>query len=197
MKRPYVEGFYQSEIPPRDSDMNPTLIRTMATNNTPLSQEQVQAMLKQHQTFLESGGAGGRFERLQMAGIPINIYRKTSSAGTQWDTKMKQLSPQVSLSKAQLSYADFAGCLAEEVNFEGANLDGSLLTDAFLAGANFDGISARGTDFTGADLTGASFVNADLRGADFEICNCTGADFTGANLEGALFKGTTLDGIRR
>ncbi|WMX17248.1 MULTISPECIES: pentapeptide repeat-containing protein [unclassified Aureispira] len=198
MEREYIEGFYQSEIPPRDSDMDAVLIRNMASSATPFTSEEVQKMLEAHDQFIQSGGSGGRFERLQLSGIPMNIYMgKKGTEGKQFEVRMKQFSPETSLENVQLTYSDFAGAIAEEVNFQGANLNHSLLTDAFLAGANFDNCSAVGTDFTGADLTGASFVNADLRNADFEICNCTGVDFTGANLEGALFKGTTLDGIRR
>lgn len=198
MERKYIEGFYQSEIPPRDSDMDPTLIRSMASGATPFTEEQVKKMLEEHDKFIHTGGSGGRFERLQLSGIPMNIYMgRKGKEGKQLEVRMKHFSAETSLENAQLSYSDFAGAIAEEVNFQGAKLDHSLLTDSFLAGANFDNSSAVGADFTGADLTGASFANADLRNADFEICNCTGVDFTGANLEGALFKGTTLNGIRR
>jgi uncharacterized protein YjbI with pentapeptide repeats len=198
MERKYIEGFNQSELPPRDSDMDPTVIRSMASGSTPFTPEQVKEMLEKHDDFIQSGGGGGRFERLHLSGIPMNIYMGgKGNKGKQLEVRMKHFSPDVSLENAALPYADFAGAIAEEVNFQGANLDHSLLTDSFLAGADFDNSSAVGADFTGADLTGASFVNADLREADFEISNCTGVDFTGANLEGALFKGTTLNGIRR
>jgi uncharacterized protein YjbI with pentapeptide repeats len=198
MDRKHLEGFNQSEIPPRDSDMDATLIRSMASGSTPFTKGEVKEMLKEHDEFIHSGGSGGRFERLQLSGIPMNIYMGgKGEKGKQLEVRMKHFSSEVSLENAQLTYSDLAGVIAEEVNFQGAKLDHSLLTDAFLAGANFDNSSVVGADFTGADLTGASFVNADLRNADFEITNCTGVDFTGANLEGALFKGTTLNGIRR
>lgn len=197
MERKYIEGFYQSEIPPRDSDMNPELIKNMATTAHPFTKDDLIAMIAQHADFIKSGGGGGRFERLQVAGLPLNMYWGKSSAGKQFEVRMKQFSPDVSMENVELTYADFAGCLAEDVNFQGAKLDHSLMTDAFLAGANFDNVSAVGVDFTGSDLTGASFVNADLRNADFEIANCTGVDFTGANIQGAMFKGANLDGIRR
>lgn len=198
MERKHIEGFNQSEVPPRDSDMDPTLIRSMAAGATPFTKDEVKEMLEEHDKFIHSGGSGGRFERLQLSGIPMNIYMGgKGTEGKQFEVRMKHFSAEVSLENVQLTYSDFAGVIAEEVNFQGAKLDYSLLTDAFLAGANFDNSSVVGVDFTGADLTGASFVNADLRNADFEITNCTGVDFTGANLEGALFKGTTLNGIRR
>jgi uncharacterized protein YjbI with pentapeptide repeats len=198
MERKYIEGFNQSEIPPRDSDMDPNLIRSMASGASPFTEDEVKKMLVEHDQFIHSGGAGGRFERLQLSGIPMNIYMGAKGKeGKQLEVRMKHFSAETSLENAQLTYSDLAGAIAEEVNFQGAQLDHALLTDSFLAGANFDACSAVGADFTGADLTGASFANADLRNADFEICNCTGVDFTGANLEGALFKGTTLNGIRR
>lgn len=198
MERKYIEGFKHSEAPPRDSDMDATLIRSMAAGASPFTKEEVEEMLEEHDKFIHSGGSGGRFERLQLSGIPMNIYMGgKGKEGKQFEVRMKHFSAEVSLENTALTYSDFAGAIAEEVNFQGAKLDHSLLTDAFLAGANFDNSSAVGADFTGADLTGASFVNADLRNADFEICNCTGVDFTGANIEGASFKGTSLNGIRR
>jgi len=197
MERKYIEGFYQSEIPPRDSEMNASLIRSMAESTQPFTEEEIKTMLAEHLAFINSGGGGGRFERLQVAGLPMNIYMGKGASGKQFEVRMKNFAAETSLENAQITYADFSGSLADEVNFKGAKIDNSLMTDSFLAGANFDNCSAVGVDFTGADLTGASFVNADLRRADFEICNCTGVDFTGAKLEGALFKGTNLDGIRR
>ncbi|MFT5646267.1 MAG: hypothetical protein ACI976_000945 [Aureispira sp.] len=198
MERKYIEGFNQSEIPPRDSDMDAILIKSMALGSTPFTKDAIKKMLEEHANFINSGGGGGRFQRLHLSGIPMNIYiGGKEGKGKQLEVRMKHFSSEVSLENAALTYSDFAGVIAEEVDFQGAKLDHSLLTDAFLAGANFDNSSAVGADFTGADLTGASFVNADLRNADFEISNCTGVDFSGANLDGALFKGTTLNGVRR
>lgn len=197
MKRKYIEGFYQSELPPRDNDMNTELIWNMANSCPPFTQEEIQEMLDAHQLFIQSGGGGGRFERLQTAGLPMNIYMGNGKKGRQFEVRMKHFAAETDLSNTELIYADLAGAIMEEMDFSKATLNYSLMTDAFLRGSNFDQASAVGVDFTGSDLTGASFVNADLRNADFEICNCTGADFTGANLEGALFKGTTLHGIRR
>ncbi|BDS12235.1 pentapeptide repeat-containing protein [Aureispira anguillae] len=197
MKRKYIEGFDQSDIPPRDSEMNSPLIRNMAMAAPAFTNTQIQEMLAAHAEFINDGGSAGRFERLQVAGLPMNIYIGGAQSGKQFEVRMKNFAPDTNLEQAQLTHSDFAGALAEEVNFQGAKLDHSLMTDSFLAGANFDEASAIGVDFTGADLTGASFVNTDLRNADFEICNCTGVDFSGANIEGASFKGCNLDGIRR
>jgi uncharacterized protein YjbI with pentapeptide repeats len=197
MGNKYVEGFFQSEIPARDSNMNATLIRSLAEGNEAFTKEEIEKLIHEHTSFINSGGGGGRFERLQVAGMPMNMYTGKGSAGKQFEVRMKKFAADTDLSGVTITYGDFSGSLAEEIIFENATLDYSLMTDSFLAGSNFDKVSARGVDFTGADLTGASFVNADLRNADFEICNCTGVDFTGANIEGALFKGTNLDGIRR
>lgn len=197
MDRKYIEGFYQSEIPPRDSDINTALIKNMAKSTKPLPEINLRRMLAQHRVFISTGGAGGRFERMHIAGVPMNIYLKAAKEGQQFELRLKHIAANTNLKNAEITYGDFSGCFAEEVNFENANLDYSLMTDCFLAGSNFDNCSAVGVDFTGTDLTGVSFENADLRYADFEIANCMGVNFTGANIENAIFKGTNLDGIKR
>ncbi len=177
--------------------MNVVLIRSLAQEIRPYGLNHIEQLLAKHTLFLGSSGSRGRFDCMQVAGMPMSIYKGAASKGKQWETHMKQFTASTDWSNCTISYADFAGCLAEEVNFKASILDFSLLRDAFLMAANFDNCSAEGTDLTGSDLTGASFINANLIYSNFEIANCIGADFWGALLEGACFKGTDLDGIRR
>jgi hypothetical protein len=195
--RSYPSEFFKAEFPPRDNYMNVALIRSLAQGTRPYRLDHIEQLLAEHSLFLGSGGSGSRFDCMQVAGMPMNIYKGAASKGKQWETRMKHFAASTDLSNCTISYADFAGCLAEEVNFEASILDFSLLRDAFLMAANFDNCSAEGTDFTGSDLTGASFINANLSDSNFEIANRIGVDFRGALLEGACFKGTNLDGIRR
>lgn len=195
--RAAVPGFQGSEVLPRKTEMNAGLIRTMAMASVPFTNTEIQQALLAHKQFLDSGGAGGRFERLQVAGLPLNVYISNGSVGKHLEWRHKQVPRGSSITNADFSYADLSGCMCENVTFAGSVFKGALLTDSFFAGASFEGASMVDTDFTGCDLTNVSFKNADLRNADFEIANCTGADFTGANLAGASFKGTNLDGVIR
>ena len=90
----------------------------------------------------------------------------------------------------------YRGLFAEGVDFCGANLRKSCLSDSFLAGARFDAADLSGTDFSRADLRGASFKNTLLTGADFEGCDLSGADFTGSRIDEARFPGARLDGVK-
>ncbi|MFN8286723.1 MAG: pentapeptide repeat-containing protein [Chitinophagales bacterium] len=195
--RKAVAGFNSSEVPPRSTEMNAELIRSMAQGNTPFTNAEIQEALNAHFEFLNSGGAGGRFERLHVAGLPLNIYLSNGSKGKHLEWRHKLVAKGSSITNADLSFADLSGCICEGVNFSGSKFNGALLTDSFFSAANFEGAIMQGADFTGCDLTNASFKNADLRNADFEIANCEGADFTGAKLEGARFPGANLNNIKR
>lgn len=192
-----IPGFNQSEVPPRDTQMNTELIRSLALNSKPFSNAEIQDALNAHATFLNSGGAGGRFERLQVAGLPLNVYLSKGNAGAHLEWRHKQLARGSTVTNADFSFADLSGCMCEQVNFTASKFNGAMLTDGFFSGAIFENAVMQGADFTGSDLTNASFKNADLRNADFEIANCEGADFTGAKLEGARFPGANLKNIKR
>jgi len=198
MKRKLITGFAQSDVPPRDSVMNKELIRQMAEGSPPISQQEALKLVEDHIDFLNSGGARGKFERLHISGLPMNIYTGAKgSRGSQFEIRMKRLQRGIKLEDTNLSFADFSGALCEAISFKNSTFDFSIMTDAFFADANFEGASFAQVDFTGSDLTNANFRNADLRGADFEIANCEGADFTGAKLDRAVFPGTNLDHIKR
>ncbi len=195
--RVHIEGFAKSEVPPRDSDMQTEMIRNLAMVEEPLGQEAVDAMVVAHLEFLDSGGRGGRFERLEVSGIPLNVYTGAGEEGEQLVMRSKRLEAGVSLTERDLSYGDFSGSICEGVDFTGTNFEGAILTDAFFKGAVFDHCDLEGVDLTGSDLSNASFRGANLKNADLEIANCAGANLTDANLTGAVFPGANLDAITR
>lgn len=195
--RKALEGFKDSEIPAGENTMDTAMIRRMAENSDEIQREELLEMIAEHVKFLESGGEGGEFMRLEVAGMPMNIYRGSGSEGTQLELRMKKIAPGTDLSGMNLSYADLSGVLCENVNFAGANLDGAILTDGFFSNANFEGASIKNVDFTGADLSHASFKHADVERGDFEIANCSHADFTETWMYGASFKGANLDNVKR
>jgi uncharacterized protein YjbI with pentapeptide repeats len=177
--------------------MDMVLIRSMSDSGDGLSGEDLQTALYEHREFLDSGGDGGYFEGLEVAGMPLNVYMGNGSRGTQLVMRMKKFNSGTDLSNQNLAYSELSGMFGEGVNFRGALLDGSHMTYSFFAGADFTGASLVGADLTGCDLRGASFRDADLTDTDFEIANCEGADFTGAILDDTKFPGTNLTDIKR
>ena len=83
---------------------------------------------------------------------------------------------------AVLTDADFSGYDLAQVNFDRANLEGSVFVGADLSGASF----------RGANLRGASFVGARLANADFDSATMIGARLSGSNLTCANLRGADL-----
>lgn len=192
-----LDEFEGSNIPPRESSMNMETIRSLAENSDPLEKQDIEDILNLHKQFLESGGAGGKWNIMQLSGLPMNIYNKDGESGKQIVMRSKAIAKGLDLTDQNISYADLSGVIAEEINFNNSKFDGSMATNAFFAKSSFIGASLVGADFTESDLQGVSFENADLTNADFEICNLMGADFTGAKIKGASFKGANLKDIKR
>jgi uncharacterized protein YjbI with pentapeptide repeats len=101
----------------------------------PMSQEQLQEVLRLHKLWLQ-GNPGCR------ANLSGANLRGANLRGA-------------NLSDANLS----------DANLRGANLRGANLRGANLSGANLSGANLRGADLRGADLRGADLRGADLRGA--------------------------------
>jgi uncharacterized protein YjbI with pentapeptide repeats len=189
------EIFPLSDVEPRHDEINMELIERMASSEE-LSEEALQGMLDAHNEFLNAGGNNGRFEQLYTASLPLNIYMTGTKAGKQFKPGMNTIPKNFSLGDKDLRSSEFTACIADGVNFSGATLSGSLLTNGYFRGANFENADLADVDFTGSDLTGANFKNANLDGADFEISNLTGADFTGANTTDATFTGANITDVK-
>lgn len=82
--------------------------------------------------------------------------------------------------------------MANETNFQGADLDGANLNGLQLSHKNFDGAQADGASFRGSQLEYASLRGASLRGACLEGANLTGADLTGADFTDADVAGVKV-----
>lgn len=194
--RVHIKGFPNSEIPPRETKMDNVMIRSLAESEKPLDQKAMDKATKAHLLFLDSGGRGGYFKRLNVSGLSLNVYEKHSEDGKQLVMRSKSVKKGVSLAGKDLSYADFSGGIYEGVDFTGANLEGSILTNAFFSNAIFNKTNCTNVDFTDSDLRNVSFKEANLRKADFEIANCEGANFIDSDLTGATFPGANLKGIK-
>lgn len=187
--------FPLSDISPRDSEIDNELIESMATGDE-LSHGAITGMLEAHETFLNAGGANGRFEQMYVGSLPLNVYVTQVKEGKQFKTGRKTIPKDFSFEHEDLRSSEFTGCIADGVDFSGADLSGSLFTNGFFRGANFEDANLTGVDFTDSDVTGANFRDAILDDADFEITNCTGADFTGANTTDATFKGANVTDVK-
>jgi len=74
-------------------------------------------------------------------------------------------------------------------NLRGSDLNGAILSSAYLSGANL-----RGADLIGANLSGANLRFANLRGANLIGVDLSGADLSFANLRDADLNGAILLG---
>ena len=215
-----VSGFWNSELPPRDSSMANEMIRDIAQSTGPLSPEDFSLAMKKHKIFLEQGTEGLKFTGLDAAGFPMTIIERqyggmvgnslvgegyleklrkiaNTNEGTHLAMIMRSVDPNTKLENENFTFSDWNGSYAKDAQFINCIFDRSLMTNGYYANANFEGSSFVGVDFTDSDLTNANFRNCNLTKADFEICNCDGADFTGANLSGASFKGASLNNVKR
>lgn len=112
------------------------------------------------------------------------------------------------LSGTHLERAQLTGVRAVRTKFDGACLQGGVLTNSLLEGASFQGAKLPGGDlryikcgmrrspanFEGADLGGADLREADLRYAKFSGANLRGADLRGAEFSEDTFDGADLTG---
>ena len=91
------------------------------------------------------------------------------------------------LSRAFLSLADLRGTNLTNTNLNGAILSHAILSRAFLSLADL-----RGTNLTNTNLNGAVLSDADLNGAILSGADLSEANLTNANLNGTILSGTNL-----
>lgn len=196
--RDQLIDFPFSYQPGSERDMDLDFIETRVDDADEADEFGLMAMLEEHDKFLRSGGAGGSWTLLSVSGLPLNVYQGAAgSEGTQLVLRLKKIPNQSSLKRKDLRFADFSGCMAKEVDFSQANLEGSVATDSIFTGSLFTGANLKQVDFSGSNLQNCDFSGADLSCADFENADCTGCDFRNAKLKQARFPGTVLRDIKR
>jgi uncharacterized protein YjbI with pentapeptide repeats len=87
-----------------------------------------------------------------------------------------------------LSHTSFAGVVARGANFAGAQMQGSILTQANFAESDF-----RGADLSDALMDRTNFSGTDLSGAVLRGVIASGSSFSQATVEGADFTDALLD----
>ncbi len=87
-----------------------------------------------------------------------------------------------------LSKSSFAGAIARDTDFTGANLHGTTLTRVDFLRANLEGV-----DLTDTLADRANFQNTNLKNAVLTNMIAMGSSFAGADIEGADFSFAVLD----
>lgn len=172
-------------------------MRKRALQSKPLSIAELQHCQAQHEAFLNSGGAGGRWQTVLLRGQVVGIYlEKESKKGRQATLEQRFFPEELDFVGLRLPYANLSGIYALRQDFSEANFSHSLITDGSLEQCIFAEAQLEKADFSRCKLRGASFMNANLRGADFENADLRDTDFRGADLAGARFPGALLRGAR-
>jgi len=172
-------------------------MQEVAQQKTPLTEQEIKAIIQQHHQFLSTGGTGGKWQTLQLQGMVIGVYvGADANAGTQAILEKRHISDTIDLQEIVLPFANFCGVYCRNQDFSEANLSHCLFTDALLENTIFADTKLQHTDFSRANLRNVSFMNANLQHADFENCDLTNADFRGALLDNAKFPGAILKGVK-
>ncbi|MEX2681272.1 MAG: pentapeptide repeat-containing protein [Candidatus Sigynarchaeota archaeon] len=176
-----------------DSKIDTRLMWEIA-EDSPLSQEQLDAIVKKHQAFIASGGGGGTWETLLAAGVVFAIYR--GPAGNEAELRYKKIEG-LALHGLVLPYSEWIGSLCRGQDLSGADLTGSVLTDADFTGTSFRNAKLSRDDFSRSKLVHCDFRGADLSGTDLENADLSFADLRGARLDDAKTPGTNFTSARR
>ncbi len=193
---PLVEKFpFCTEKGSDHLSINSQKMRLLAEFGHKLTEGSFQKIQEVHHEFLSAGGAGGKWQILQVGDLVVGFYDVESKAEGQAVFERMNLT-KVKIKDIELPFANFCGAFAIKTDFSFSNLSYSLFTDASLESTNFEGAYLKNVDFSRSNLMGACFKNADLSGVDFENCNLSNADFRGAKIKSARFPGAILDEIQ-
>jgi uncharacterized protein YjbI with pentapeptide repeats len=174
-------------------------MRDLVAKCKKISQSDFEHILAQHQKFLSSGGAGGKWETFYITNLIFGTYRNglTSAVeGKQAKINFYDLA-EIELMGVRLQYADCAGIKAENKSWAESDLEGSLLIDSILPNCDFRHSDLFGADFSRSDMRNCDFRGASLIETDFENCDLSNADFRGAQIDQTTkFKGAILVGAK-
>jgi uncharacterized protein YjbI with pentapeptide repeats len=176
-------------------NLNSEMMHQMSETSEPLTKNQFEEILAQHKLFIESGGRGGNWQSLVVAGLTFALYSgANASQGKQASFLNNNLS-ELTFNCLNLECCDFINIYCPNGRFENSNLSNSILIDSMLMIADFSGANLSNCDFSRAKMTNCRFVDANLSGCDFENCDLSFSNFMGANTSGARFPGAILDNV--
>lgn len=165
--------------------------------SSPMNLEKFNEIIKEHNKFLNSGGAGGHWQTFITGGIILGVYLDAKgSEGDQAKLSHENLE-KLNLEGIVLTYADISGVLCRNQNLKGADLTGSLLTDSDFSGTNFEEANLTNADFSRSKMIGCNFRNANFTGTDLENVDLSDSDLRGAIFEGTSFKNTIMNNVMK
>ncbi|MDR3516367.1 MAG: pentapeptide repeat-containing protein [Azospirillaceae bacterium] len=152
--------------------------------------------IRDHEQWVDSGGASGRRLDLDRARIPAVKMTGRNLAGARCRRSLVEGGEwiEVNLRMADFSFSNIAGITIRAGDLRGIALRRSNLTAGNLTGSNLDvhpvggrtwPSNLEGAILREANLTNATFGNAILRRVDFTGCTVSGTSMRGADLEGA------------
>jgi uncharacterized protein YjbI with pentapeptide repeats len=181
-----------------------------------LTQDQLDALVKLHERFLEGriGGRRATLKRVDLSGLSLartNLRQADFSGCMMRNMDLSNANFQeASLYACDMSFADL-----NNTSFVRADLRGSRIESANLAGADLERADLRvgalasdghyhapqSVNFKGADLSGARLVGTLANHADFSdaimaYVNIQGADLRGASFVGADLSGADVSGVQ-
>ncbi len=181
--------------PGATSILNQELMHQMSKTSEPITDNQLEQMLNEHQMFIESGGRGGKWQTFEVAGLTLAVYTgATAAKGEQASFANSNLSL-LQFSGLSLECCDFVNVLYENGSFRNSNLNNSIFIDSVLLHIDFSGADLTGCDFSRALMMNCQFDNSNLSSCDFENCNLSNSIFTGAKTIGSRFPGAILENV--
>jgi hypothetical protein len=166
-------------------------------NAKPMTQEEFDKKLEEHYKFMNSGGAGGRWETLVTeggieTGVVFGVYvGPKGTEGEQLNVSHSNLE-QLNLENIFLAYADLVGILCRNQNFKKTDLTGSLFIDSDFTGTSFEGADLSKADFSRSKMINCNFSKANLTNTDMEDVDLTGSDLRSAILDDTRFRKSIL-----
>lgn len=172
------------------------VMKEMVLQAKTISSDEFRKILVQHEKFMESGGAGGRWETFYIENLIFGAYRGASgSDGKQAKLGFHNLQ-EIDLQGISLSYSDCAAIHCIEKSWENADLEGCLFIDSILNQCSFTQADLYAADFSRSELRNCNFQRASLIRTDFEDCDLSGSDFRGAQIDDStLFKNAIMQDV--
>ena len=163
-----------------------------------ISVEEFETVLRDHDKFLQNGGAGGQWRTYYIKNLIYGVYAGPTSVseGKQAKLSFKKMAA-LDLRGIALPYADCASLHAPNQEWTAADLEGSLLIDSWLDNCSFESADLYAVDFSRSLMQNCNFRGASLIGVDFENCDLRGADFSEAQIdESTSFKNAMLENVK-
>jgi uncharacterized protein YjbI with pentapeptide repeats len=177
------------------TSLNHEMMHHMSEATSPITVDEFENKLQNHQEFLQNGGKEGNWQSFEVSGLTLAVYSKSNILhGKQLSLLNSNLSL-LDLSEKNLESSDLVNIYYPGGSFRRTNLKNCIVIDSVLNNTDFSDADLSGTDFSRAEMKSCQFINANLKGCDFENCDLSGSNFLGAQTDGARFPGAILNSV--